>query len=177
MNQRLSLFTFCSILLFILNNCGQKEDFLTSQGKVEFYLLESFETTGEHYFQIDEESAITEASAFLEYADLLTYNPDEYFFTISENAINKIENMDHSVHGVAYGIVVNNELIYTGYFWPSYSSMSCDWIVIDPLTLWNDNKLKVNLGYAPSIQKTDIPDTRNDPRLLSVFRVDRRLVQ
>lgn len=177
MNQRLSLFAFCSILLSILNNCGQKEDFLTDQGKVELYLLESFETTGDHYFQIDETSAATEASAFLEYADLLTYNPDEYLFTISEDAINKIESMDHSVYGIPFGVLVNNELIYTGYFWPSYSSLSCDWIVIDPLTLRNDNKLKVNLGYASSIQKTEIPDRRNDPRILSVFRVGRRLVK
>ena len=177
MNQRLSLFTFGSILLFILNNCGQKEEFPTSQGKVEFYLLESFETTGDHYFQIDETFAITEASPFLEFQDLLSYHPNEYFFTISENAKQKIENMDYSVHGLPFGIMVNNELIYTGYFWPSYSSMSCDWIVIDPISLFNDNKLKVNLGYASSIPLTEIPDRRNDPKLLSVFRVNRRLVK
>ena len=85
--------------------------------------------------------------------------------------------MDHSVHGMAFGIVVNNELIYTGWFWPGYSSMSCDWIVIDPLSLWNDNILKINLGYASSIPATEIPDRRNDPKLLSVFMVNGRLVK
>lgn len=177
MNQRFLLFVFGTILLFILNNCDQKEALLINKGSVEFYLLESFETTGDHYFQIDEASVITEARVFLEYVDLLSYNPDTHFFTISENARNKIENLDHSVHGIPFGIYVNNELIYTGYFWPGYSSMSCDWIVIDPLTLWNDNRLKVNLGYAASIQMSEIPDRRNDPRILSVFRADNKLVK
>ena len=158
-------------------HCSQKEELPATQGKVELYLLESFETTGNNYFQIDESSVITEASAFLEFQDLLSYHPNEYYFTISEDAINKIGNMDYSVHGIPFGIIVNNELIYTGYFWPSYSSMSCDWIVIDPISLFNDNKLKVNLGYASSIPLTEIPDRRNDPKLLSVFRVNRRLMK
>jgi hypothetical protein len=164
-------------LIIVLSHCSQKEELPVIQGKVELYLLESFETTGNNYFQIDETSAILEASAFLEFKDLLTYHPNEYFFTISENAIDKIENMDYSVYGIPFGIMVNNELIYTGYFWPSNSSMSCDWIVIDPIFLFSDNKLKVNLGYASSIPLSEIPDRRNDPKLLSVFRVNRRLVK
>jgi hypothetical protein len=175
MCQNLSRFTFYSILVFILSNCSQKEELPAPQGRVELYLLESFETTGDHYFQIDETSVIPETSPFLEFEDLLTYYPNEYSFTISESAKQKIENMEYSVHGQAFGILVNNELIYTGWFWPSYSSFSCDWIVIDPLTLWNDSKLKINLGYASSIPEIEIPDRRNDPRLLSVFRVNRRL--
>jgi hypothetical protein len=165
-----------AFLIIILTHCSQKEELPATQGKVELYLLESFETTGEHFFQIDESSVITEGNPFLAFQDLLTYHPNEYYFTISENAINKIENMDHSVHGVAFGIVVNNELIYTGYFWPSYSSMSCDWPVIDPFSLFNDNRLKVNLGYASSIPPTEIPDRRNDPRILAVFDKDGKLV-
>ncbi len=177
MDRKLTFAAICLILILILSTCSQKEELPATQGKVELYLLESFETTGDHFFQINEASVITEATPFLEFQDLLSYHPDEYSFTISENAINKIDNMDHSVHGVAFGIVVNNELIYTGWFWPSYSSMSCDWIVIDPLTLWNDNILKVNLGYAPSIPSIEIPDRRNDPLLLSVFRVNKKLLK
>ncbi len=177
MNHRHLVNIFLAFLIIIQTYCNQKEELPGAQGKVELYLLESFETTGDHYFQIDESSVITEGSPFLEFQDLLSYHPNDYFFTVSENAINKIENMDYSVHGIAFGISVNNELLYTGYFWPSYSSMSCDWPVIDPFSLFNDNKLKVNLGYASSIPVTEIPDRRNDPRLLSVFRVNRRLLK
>ena len=177
MKLSLLVHIFLAFQIIFLTHCRQKEELPAPQGKVELYLLESFETTGDHYFQIDESSVITEGNPFLAFQDLLTYHPNEYYFTISENAKNKIENLDHSVHGIPFGIKVNNELIYTGFFWPSYSSMSCDWPVIDPFTLYNDNKLKVNLGYASSIPATEIPDARNDPRLLSVFRVNRRLVK
>jgi hypothetical protein len=177
MNHRYTFNIFSVFLIIILTHCSQKEELPATQGKVELYLLESFETTGDHYFQIDETSAITEASPLLEFKDLLSYHPNEHFFTISEEAKQKIENLDHSVHGLAFGIIVNDELIYTGYFWPSYSSLSCDWIVIDPVTLSKDNKLKVNLGYASSIPEIEVPDRRNDPRLLSVFRVNRRLMK
>ena len=140
MNHIYPIHIFLTFLIILLTHCSPKEELPAIQGKVELYLLEYFETTGDHYFQIDETSAITEDSPFLEFKDLLSYHPDEYFFIISENAIYKIDNMDHSVYGIAFGIMVNNELIYTGYFWPSYSSLSCDWPVIDPISLLNDTQ-------------------------------------
>lgn len=88
---------------------------------------------------------------------------------------NKIS-LKHSVHGIAFAIIANNVIIYSGYFWPSYSSASCDWMVIDPMMLLISNELTVQLDYSPYNLKL-IPDRRNDKRILDIFSSHEKLIK
>lgn len=158
----------------ILSSTGCKKENDSSNSKVEFYLIESFNKVGSSY-QIDEKSVVTQKTPLVYYSDILSYDSVEYIFELSEQAIEKIKNLEHSVHGLAFAIKSNNTLVYTGYFWPGYSSAGCDWVVIDPLMLGVGNKVHVQLGYPGLIQGTTIPDKRNDERIIQLFKQDNKL--
>ncbi|PCJ82500.1 MAG: hypothetical protein COA49_00070 [Bacteroidetes bacterium] len=145
-----------------------------SKGKVELFLIDSFSKIDNSY-QIDENSVITESSPLITYADFLSYDSTEYTFELSEKAKEIIKNLEHAVHGLAFAIKANDTLIYTGYFWPSYSSASCDWIVIDPLMTNVGDKISVRLGYPGLVQGQIIQDKRNDERIIEIFKHDNKL--
>jgi hypothetical protein len=159
-----------------LTGCD-KEGTVKIAGKdVELYFIESYETTDIQY-QIDKNSVTTNTNPLLYYSDFLSYDSNNYVFVISEESKNRIKNLEHSVHGIPFVFKVGNEIIYTGYFWPSYSSQSCDWIVIDPFSIDTDNQMKVELGYPGSFLGIEIPDDRNASQILDVFRRDNKLIQ
>ena len=78
---------------------------------------------------------------------------------------------------MAFAVAADEELAYTGYFWPGYSSMGCQWITTDPLFIGNRNTMTMGLGYPGLIEGTSIPDNRNDPRILEIFRADGKLIE
>jgi len=110
------------------------------------------------------------------YSDFISYNSKTYIFVISNDSKDRIQNLEHSVHGIPFALKVDNNLVYTGYFWPSYSSAMCKWIVIDPMRLLISNELKVYLGYPWSQSVVGIPDKRNDNQILDIFRSDNKLI-
>jgi len=94
---------------------------------------------------------------------------------LSDKAIETLESLDYSVNGLAFAIKTNDTMIYTGYFWPSYSSASCDWVVIDPLMTSIGNKIQIRLGYPDLVQGQVIQDKRNDERIIRIFKRDNKL--
>jgi hypothetical protein len=177
MKQIFFIIIFSITIGFTISSCQHNDDVNPNHGVVELYLLELFETTDKYYFQIDETTVVIEKHPLLEYSDLIAYNSKDYTFKITKHAETKIKNLDHHIHGLAFAIKANNEMIYTGYFWPSYSSASCDWVVIDPYSIGQTNEMQVRLGYAGPGQGVTIPDKRNDPDLLEIFRRDNKLIE
>jgi len=172
--KKLSTYFFIAILSVCILGC--ENDNSTPGAKVEMYLLEAYATTN-NTCQIDDTTVITKKVPLILYADLLTYDPVEYTFELSINAINAIDGLQHSVNGLAFAITVDNTIIYTGYFWPAYSSASCNWVVIDPLMINMGNKIMITLGYPGPVQGQAIPDKRNDNRIISIFESDHKLIQ
>ena len=174
MRRNFLTYVIIGILSFLVFGCEKHE--VNSDGKVELFLLDSYSKI-DNSFQIDEVTIKTKASPLISYSDFISYDAEKYIFELSENAKNAIENMEHSVHGVAFAVKANGTLIYSGYFWPSYSSSSCDWIVIDPIMTSINNKIMVSLGYPGLIQGQVIPDNRNDSRIIEIFERDNKLVK
>lgn len=169
---------FCAIFVtlnFIFIACDKNETTNSQNGSVELFLLNSYKTIGSTY-QIDEKTVVTKSQPLVTYSDFQSYDPSTYSFKISDTAKESIKNLNHSVHGIAFAIKANNVLIYSGYFWPSYSSASCDWVVIDPMMLLISNELTVQLGHSPSTVEL-IPDKRNDKRILDIFTNDDKLIK
>lgn len=164
------------IVSSLLAACDKNDDPERVTGGVELYLLESFETV-ESSCQIDNSTAVLKQDPFIKYSDFLSYNPEEYVFRVSEDAEETIENMEHPVNGVAFGVTADDELVYTGYFWPAHSSLICNWICIDPLSIYQGNELMVQMGYPGMMEGWEIPDKRNDPRILTIFRGDGKLIE
>lgn len=169
------------VALFVTLNsffiaCDKNENTNLKDGGVELYLLDSYQIIGATY-QIDEKTIVTKSKPLVTYSDFLSYDPKTFSFKISDAAKEEIKSLKHSVHGIAFAIKANNDMIYTGYFWPSYSSASCDWLVIDPMHLLVSNELYVQIGYPGLIQGQVIPDKRNDKRILDVFLSDDKLIK
>jgi len=168
---------FFTLILFIsFFSCDKNNDFVNSKGDVELFLIKEFEKSSP-MFQIDQSTVVTEPIPLLHYEDFLSYDNSSFKFEISENGQLKVKNLNHSVHGIAFALKANNELIYTGYFWPSYSSMSCDWYIIDPISIEYNGTCSVMPGYAWTLDFTAIPDMRNEPRILDIFRRDHKLIE
>lgn len=169
------IFIYKIIGVFTIITIGCEKDKISSNGKVELYLLESYSSI-ENSFQIDETTIMTEAFPLINYSDFVSYDSTNYTFELSHKAKNTINNMEHSIEGVAFAVKANGTLIYSGYFWPSYSSATCDWIVIDPIMTSIGNKITVSLGYPGLVQEQVIPDYRNDSRIIEIFDNDNKLI-
>ena len=73
------------------------------------------------------------------------------------------------VNGTPFAVVAKGALIYTAYFWPSYSSLSCQWVVADPFIVAITKSLQIKLGYPGQSEGANIPDHRNDSRITRIF--------
>jgi hypothetical protein len=145
-------------------------------GDVALYLLEEYHTTGDGC-PIDESSVVLEPDPLITYDGLTYYDANEYEFGITREVMEVISNMEFPVSGVPFGVTAGGKLVYTGYFWPLYSSLACPWITIDPLFMEINQSLSVQLGYPGAIEGADLPDPRNDPRILDIFRRDGKLIE
>ncbi len=161
------------LLVILTAGCKTNEEDKNLRGKVELYLIDDFSRIGQS-FQIDERSVVTKDVAFIEYPELLSYDPEAHVFRLSDKAKERIAKIE-DIHGVPFAVKANGILIYTGYFWWSYSSGMCDWVVIDPLFLEMGDELKVQLGYPGLTEGQVIPDNRNDKRIIEIFQRDNKL--
>jgi hypothetical protein len=168
------IFSILGLIVFFVSGCEKNDNNTRSGRKVELYMINSYLTI-DNSLQIDENSVITDSLPLITYSDFLSYDSTECIFELSDNAIEAIGSLKYSVHGSAFAIKANDTLIYTGFFWPGYSSASCDWIVIDPLMTNIDNKIQVKLGYPGLIQGQIIEDKRNDSRIIRIFKQDNKL--
>jgi len=169
--KRILLLALCtSICGFFLTGCN-KDPLLSSNG-VEIYLLKSFQTL-DNSQKINEKSVVLESKPLVNYSDIIFYNTNQYFFKISDRAVDAINNVNHSVKGVAFALTAGGRIVYTGYFWPMFSSASCNWITIDPFMASVTKELRVKLGYPGDWE--GVEDRRNDERLISILKRDNKL--
>jgi hypothetical protein len=91
------------------------------------------------------------------------------------SACQKINQLENSGHRLAFAVTANDSIVYTGYFWASFSSTPCDWVVIDPLAVSSSEILPVRLGYPGLLPEYQIPDKRNAPRIIQIFKDGNKL--
>ncbi|KKQ32938.1 MAG: hypothetical protein US49_C0004G0042 [candidate division TM6 bacterium GW2011_GWF2_37_49] len=158
----------------LLSGCTKGIDNLFSSDGVEIYLLKAYKTV-ENSQKIDQKSVVLKNSPVVKYSDILSYNSDNHTFKVSDRALDAIKNIDHSVFGVAFAVTANGRVVYTGYFWPSYSSASCNWVTIEPFMAEYTKELKVTLGYPGDWE--GVEDRRNDERIISILSRDKKLIK
>jgi hypothetical protein len=173
MKTTLILSVFGLFILFA-NACERDESNVNPADKVELFLIHSYSRI-DNSSQIDENSVVTEKKPFIYYSDFLSYDSTACVFELSDSATEAVKNIEYSSYGKAFAVKANDTLIYTGYFWSSYSSLSCEWTVIDPLMTSLGNEIQVKLGYPYLIPGQTIPDKRNDKRIIRIFKHDDKL--
>jgi hypothetical protein len=160
--------------VIFITSCDLTDNGPYPNGRVDIYLLKSWQLKA-NSFQIQEKDIEMEVEPLVSYNELLQYDQKEYAFKLSESARQRINNLESFGHGKPFAVTVNDSVVYTGYFWASFSSALCDWVIIDPLTISSDEWMRVSLGYPWQMPDFNIPDKRNDQSILQVFKADKKL--
>ncbi len=168
--------TICVLLLALVTfSCSSDNNTAKPVvGEVEIFLIESFETVGTPS-KIVESSVVCNEDPLLKYKQILSYNSLTHVFKIEYEAKSLFGIDGLKVHFAPFAVKANNEIIYTGYFWPEYSSQIVNWVVASPILAESDGILKVELGYPASVVDEPIPDNRNDSRIIDIFKRDGKL--
>lgn len=164
-----------SLLVVILAGCEKYQSVRQQGNGLEFYFIKDFQKVGTSAKIINSTVKLSD-SVIIYYDEIKSYNSDTYTFTVTESCANKLNDFKNNhIHGAPFAVTVDKKLIYTGYFWCSFSSSSVDWVTIDPLNYSGKNQLRVSLGYPGLFQGDYIPDNRNDYRILDFLRTDGKL--
>ncbi len=152
--------------IFIFKKIENKPSIMKKYVLITIFLLISFKSLA-----IDESSVILEDKPLIEYKDIVSYDSANHTFFLTaakKQELMKKMNTKDELALKAFALVVDKEIIYTGYFWHPYSSLSCDWFTIDSFKLGHKGIISIELGSYTGI-KPDIKDRRNDKRLLKVL--------
>jgi hypothetical protein len=165
------------LTLFLLSVGCEKYQYIRPVGdSIEFYRLSDFQKQ-KNSFKIIESSVKFSDSRIIGYDDIISYDSITCTFTITAQLAKVLDDFKNNpIHGTAFAVTVDKQLIYTGYFWAGFSSQSVDWVTIDPLNYSGKNTLRVQLGYPGLFVGDTIPDKRNDKRILDVLRRDFKLI-
>ena len=125
---------------------------------------------------ISEESQLTNFNPdikILGVEDIIKYDWENHEITITKEASKRFEELNPPVNGWYFAVFLGEELIYDGYIWPLYSSLSYDGIVIE-YPIISDNTLKIINGYpGEDFFKGD--DLRNDQRIYDSLDQDGKI--
>lgn len=167
---------FVLFALVIVSACSKPEPIDTSLTRVDFYLIKSFTELPESD-RIDPTSIELEDDALVAYEDIIWYNSTTHSFKIKDDIQDLFKLEGNTVHYKAFAIKTNSEIVYTGFFWPSYSSQSIKWTVIDPIAAEVLGEMKVCMSYPGMLVDESIPDMRNSEKIVKIFKNDNKLIE
>lgn len=168
-NLKLSLIALLALSVFAFNSCEKYDTDI--EGDIAIYTLKEYDKKAESS-EILNSGLVLDDLPLISYDEITLYNSKTHTFQITESAAERVKNLYQS----AFAVVLEGEIIYTAYFWSGISSHIVDWTVTDILSLETSQNLHVQLGYPYLMDDMNIPDKRNDNRLLSVFERDGKLL-
>jgi hypothetical protein len=101
--------------------------------------------------------------------DILSYTAATHEIEMTTEGYRAISALSVPVTGLSFVVCVNHQPIYAGSFWPAYSSISFDGIVIDPILATEEHPvIAIQLGY-PGTDFYSALDPRSDLRILQAL--------
>jgi hypothetical protein len=166
----------CSLISFLIPySCEKGSDIGYAGKEIEIYILNDYKTENAADI-IDNSTVVLNEKPLITYNEIISYNKEDYTFEVNESAIDKLnEDGGLKYHFKAFAVTVDKSIIYTGYFWPAYSSSIKQWFVIDPILYSGENKLRVGLAYPTDAFAGTYQDKRNDIRIINVLKRDGKL--
>jgi len=108
--------------------------------------------------------------------DIIKYSTNTHEITLTENAFNRISNLEVPVRGKSFVVCVDRKTIYWGAFWTPISSISFDGVTIwKPLYSKGSKVLKLDLDY-PSSEFYGSEDPRNNIEIIESLEQAGKLV-
>jgi hypothetical protein len=175
MKKQFYLLVGILFLLIYLSGCEKNPGLSVEGTGVEIYQLASYETeTGTD--RIIESSIVLSAKPIIRYNEIISYDSIDHSFNLTES-VKENFNQEGGLkyHFKAFAVTVDKNIVYTGYFWPSYASSIKRWYVIDPIFYPENNIKYVQLAYPSNSFAGNYPDLRNDLRIINVLDKDGKL--
>lgn len=112
--------------------------------------------------------------------DIIYYLPGTHEIELTDAAYQKLEAMHFPTYGTSFMVCVDGQPIYWGAFWPYYSSMSFDGVIIAAAPFLHPtenlpNAIQIRLGYPASSFFTG-EDPRSNPIIFEVLEEAGKLV-
>jgi hypothetical protein len=164
---------FLYVLIFLISGgcCNDPVDLAGSS--VDFYAIADYETMDQSMAIIENTVKLSD-SLFIPYSEIFSYNPATCTFRVSNRVSESLSDVQKNpLARRPFAVVCEGEILYTGYFWYSFMSSTCDWVTIDPIDYSDNNTITVSLGYPAGF--ADPVDKRNHPTLLKILRRDGKL--
>ena len=110
-------------------------------------------------------------------SDIITYNTQTHKIKLTENAFERISQLDVPVRGKSFLVCVDKVPIYWGAFWTPISSISFDGVTIwKPLNTQEQKIIVLELGY-PSSSFYGGKDPRNDTKVMESLEQANKLIK
>jgi len=172
---KLIVSTLLLLALLSISGCQLIDLNPPNGGKVDIYLLKTWHKAQDSERIVEEKTIELYDEPLIGYDEIILYDQENFSFKLMESARQKIINMENFGHRLAFAVTANDSIVYTGYFWASFSSSLCDWVVIDPLSVHFSEIMPVTLGYPGLLPEFNIPDKRNDPSIIQIFKDGKKL--
>lgn len=155
------------LFILVLTSCclSCKKDKIKG-GSVEIYLLKTVQTVPGKC-QIDASASILQDIATIKNQDILEYSQTNYEFKLTDTAIQKVKTFRDFT---PFAVTVDKQVIYYGFFKPSFSSSSCDNSITMDVRWTTGNKISLRLGYPAPLQGVTVDDQRNNPKLIATLK-------
>ncbi len=168
MKTSASVLLTCTTVLFFLS-CTKSN--VLSGNVLSLHELRSFTTElGSEVIRTYE----IEPDPLVNDSDFISYNPEDFSFELRADAADRLAGKAGFQKPMSFALVLGDSVVYTGYFWPSILSKSCNWFTADPYFVKSHRTLKIELGYPESYQH-GIKDVRDNPALKQHMKETGRL--
>jgi hypothetical protein len=155
---------------FLLSNSGYGQ---TLTPKIEIYLLNHFVQPDKGTKRFTATDSDLQEKPLIEDCQIIGYDTIKFEYTIDTLVCSRLSTLNPSLPiGIQFVITVDRKPVISGYFWNPVSSFGCDWYNIPVIC---KQEIKIDKGL-PEYSYTDIPEMRNDSRLVDALIKSNRLV-
>ena len=156
------------LFILVLTSCclSCKKDKIKAGGTVEIYLLKTIQIVPGKC-QIEASASILQDTATIKNHDILGYSQTNYEFKLTDTAIQKVRSLRDFT---PFAVTVDKQVIYYGFFKPSFSSSTCHNSITMDVDWTTGNNISLRLGYPGPLQGGTIDDQRNNPKLIATLK-------
>jgi len=164
--MKIKIFLISALLLLLLVSCSTATlTPLTEEGFAIYLLAENISPqlpADLNLIELDQHPLFSSN-------DIVSYTKATHEIELTQKGYLAIAALYMPVTGLSFVVCVNHQPIYAGSFWPGYSSLSFNGIIIDPIFATEEHPvIQIQLGY-PGSDFYDQVDPRSDLRILQAL--------
>lgn len=168
------------MFIYCFSACKKNENITNTNHDLDKGLCVYPTNTSNHpefqYQEINVNKVSISGEAIILYKNIISYDTASHIITLSY-PVDSLK-IKKDINGTPVLITLDGEKIYGLWFWSSFSSAICNWIVVvpdSPFDSLRQNQLKIDLGY-PTSKYFKGNDPRNNPKIISRLVTDGKAI-